>query len=123
MRRRRAVILGLGGTGAAVAFMLGLGTRHTRSRPAANAALPLPISDMAGCTPIIADKPFGPRTGLAARRWCYSASLRARMSARPLSAPSPAGWKNLGTEADRLTVARISVDPERDTLEVLADYV
>lgn len=35
-----------------------------------------------------------------------------------------AGWlEDLGSDADRLTVALITVDPERDTPEVLENYV
>lgn len=46
MRRRRAVTLGLGGIGAAVAFMLGLGAWQTRVRSRTDAVLPLPVNEM-----------------------------------------------------------------------------
>lgn len=41
---------------------------------------------------------------------------------RPLTLSDISGWLDgLGTEADRLTVAPISVDPDRDAPEVLAE--
>lgn len=123
MRGRRAVILGLGGAAGAVAFMLGLGAWRTRNRPSANAALPLPISDMGwqltdhrGQTVRPADWLGSPAMVFFGFTWCPDVC--------PTTLSAISGWlEELGTEADRLTVALISVDPERDTPEVLADYV
>lgn len=42
----------------------------------------------------------------------------------PTTLMNIAGWlEDLGAEADELTIALISVDPERDTPEVMAEYV
>ena len=124
MRRRRAVILGLGGVAGAVAFMLGLGAYRTRNRPAPNAALPLPISEMRwqltdhrsqAVQP--ADWIGRPTLVFFGFTWCPDVC--------PTTLSDISGWlEELGPkDADRLNIALISVDPERDTPEVLADYV
>ncbi|MCA0273831.1 MAG: SCO family protein [Proteobacteria bacterium] len=123
MRGRRAVILGLGGAAGAVAFMLGLGAWRTRNRPAANAVLPLPVSNMGwqltdhrGQTVRPTDWLGRPVMAFFGFTWCPDVC--------PTTLSAISGWlEELGAEADRLTVALISVDPERDTPDVLADYV
>lgn len=123
MRGRRAVILGLGGTAGAVAFMLGLGAWRTRNRPVANAVLPLPISGMnweltdhRGQTLRPADWAGRPVLVFFGFTWCPDVC--------PTTLSDISGWlEALGPEADRLTIALISVDPDRDSPQVLADYL
>lgn len=123
MRRRRAIILGLGGVAGAVAFMLGLGAYRTRNRPVLNAALPLPIRDMRWqlidhrkqvVQP--ADWIGRPTLVFFGFTWCPDVC--------PTTLNDISGWlEELGPDADRLNIALISVDPERDTPDVLADYI
>lgn len=124
MLKRRSVILGLGGGIGAVAFMLGLGAWRTHSsQPVANAIRPVPIGEM--------DWSLIDHRGHAVRpedwigqpvmvffgfTWCPNVC--------PTTLSDVSGWlEELGPEADRLIVALVSVDPERDTPEVLADYL
>ncbi len=103
--------------------MLGLGAWRARNRPAANAVLPLPIGEMGwqltdhrGRTVRPADWLGRPAMVFFGFTWCPDVC--------PTTLSAISGWlEELGTEADRLIVALISVDPERDTPEVLADYV
>ncbi|PZR00878.1 MAG: electron transport protein SCO1/SenC [Cereibacter sphaeroides] len=123
MRRRRAVILGLGGAGAAVAFMLGLGAWQTRDRPRADKALPLPIggmewqlTDHRGQPVRPSDWPGRPVMVFFGFTWCPDVC--------PTTLNDISLWlEELGADADRLVVALITVDPERDTPDVLADYL
>ena len=42
----------------------------------------------------------------------------------PMTLSNISGWlQTLGTEADRLNVVFITVDPERDTIDAMAEYV
>lgn len=123
MRGRRAVILGLGGAAGAVAFMLGLGAWRTRGRSSANAVLPLPIGEMGwrltdhrGEAVRPADWLGRPGMVFFGFTWCPDVC--------PTTLSDISGWlEELGTDADLLTVALISVDPERDPPAVLADYL
>lgn len=123
MRGRRAVILGLGGAAAAFAFTLGLGAWRTRNRPSANSVLPLSLDKMAwqlgdhrGQTVRPSDWIGRPALVFFGFTWCPDVC--------PTTLSDISGWlEELGTEADRLTVALISVDPERDTPEVLESYL
>jgi protein SCO1/2 len=103
--------------------MLGLGAYRTRNRPALNAALPLPISEMRwqltdhrkqAVQP--ADWIGRPTMVFFGFTWCPDVC--------PTTLSDISGWlEELGPDADRLNIALISVDPERDTPDVLSDYI
>ena len=123
--RRRTVIASLGAVAGSLAFTLGLGAWQTRDRDVAqqDPRLPLPLSSMEwrlvdhrgeAVTP--ADWVGQPALVFFGFTWCPDVC--------PTTLLDISGWlEELGPEADPLTVALISVDPERDTPEVLADYV
>lgn len=123
MRRRRAIILGLGGTVGAVAFMLALGAWRSRDRAQSNPALPLPLTamdwnltDHRGQTVTPADWVGKPTMVFFGFTWCPDVC--------PTTLLDIADWlEDLGPDADQLAVALVSVDPERDTPQILADYV
>ncbi|MGQ0567243.1 MAG: SCO family protein [Gemmobacter sp.] len=123
MRRRRAVTLGFGGIGAAVAFMLGLGAWQTRGRLRTDVVLPLPVSEMNWKLTDHLGEPVSPSDWMGRPimvffgfTWCPDVC--------PTTLSDIALWlEELGPDADRLVVALISVDPDRDTPGVLADYV
>lgn len=122
MRGRRAVILGLGGGAAAVAFTFGLGAWRRSGSPQP-AQLPLPIGDMAftltdhrGNIVTPADWLGRPTLAFFGFTWCPDVC--------PTTLSDISLWlEELGPDADRLNVVLISVDPERDTVPVLADYL
>lgn len=123
--RRRAVI-GSGVMGAA-ALTLGVGWWQTdgpgAARASADPLLPLPLSEMgwtltnqAGATVRAQDWVGRPTMAFLGFTWCPDVC--------PLTLSDISGWlEELGPEGDRLNVALISVDPERDTPEVLAEYL
>ncbi|MBN8291920.1 SCO family protein [Rhodobacter sp. NTK016B] len=124
MRNRRAVILGLGGVAGAIAFTLGLGWWRTRNRSQSGAdLLPLPIADMSfsltdqrGNMVRPEDWIGRPTMVFFGFTWCPDVC--------PTTLSDISGWlEELGTDADRLNVAMITVDPERDAPEVLGDYL
>ena len=123
MRGRRAVILGLGGAAGAVAFMLGLGAWRTRNQPELNAVLPIPLpmmgwqmTDHRGQSVRPADWSGRPVIAFFGFTWCPDVC--------PTTLSDISGWlEELGPDADRLTVALISVDPDRDSPQVLGDYL
>lgn len=123
MRGRRAVILGLGGAAGAVTFMLGLGAWLTRSQPAGNAILPMPLSmmgwqltDHRGQSIRPADWSDRPVIAFFGFTWCPDVC--------PTTLADISGWlEDLGHDADRLVVALISVDPDRDSPQLLGDYL
>ncbi len=123
MQRRRAVILGLGATGAAVAFMLGVGAWRTRDRQRGNALLPLPVGDMDWDLTDHRGQPVRPLDWVGRPvmaffgfTWCPDVC--------PTTLSDISLWlEELGPDADRLVVALITVDPDRDTPDVLADYL
>jgi protein SCO1 len=121
---RRAVILGLGGTTGAVAFMLGLG--WWRSRPEAQPSagvLPVPFGEMAFTLTDHRGNQVRPTDWLGQPTmvffgftWCPDVC--------PTTLSDISIWlEDLGADADRLNAVMISVDPERDTPDVLADYL
>ena len=123
MRGRRAVILSLGGAAGAVAFMLGLGAWRTRNQPADNAVLPMPLSmmgwqltDHRGQSVRPADWSGRPVIAFFGFTWCPDVC--------PTTLADISGWlEELGPDADRLVVTLISVDPDRDSPQVLGDYL
>ena len=123
MRRRRAIILGAGGAIGAVAFMLGVGAYRTRNRPALSEVLPLPIGEMSWALTDHRDQSVRP-TDWAGHpvmvffgfTWCPDVC--------PTTLIDISGWlEELGADAERLNTVMISVDPERDTAVVLAEYL
>lgn len=123
MRRRRAIILGAGGAVGAVAFMLGVGAYRTRKQPTRSERLPLPIGEMSWTLTDHRGRSVRPKdwAGRPAMvffgfTWCPDVC--------PTTLSDISLWlEELGADADRMIVALISVDPERDTPDVLADYV
>ncbi len=123
MRRRRTIILGVGSVVGAMAFMLGLGAYRTRNGPVLNAALPLSMSEMSWQLTDhrkravrSADWIGRPTMVFFGFTWCPDVC--------PTTLSDISGWlEELGPDADRLNIALISVDPDRDTPDVLAEYV
>lgn len=118
------MILGLGGAGGALAFTLGLGWWQTRDRVQPGAArLPLRVAEMAftltdhhGNNVQPADWIGRPTMVFFGFTWCPDVC--------PTTLSDISGWLDeLGPAADRLNTVLISVDPERDTPEVLAAYL
>lgn len=117
------MILGLGATGAAVAFMLGVGAWRTRDRQRGNALLPLPVGDMDWDLTDHRGQPVRPLDWVGRPvmaffgfTWCPDVC--------PTTLSDISLWlEELGPDADRLVVALITVDPDRDTPDVLADYL
>lgn len=120
--QRRTLIGGLAGAVGAVGFMLGVGAWQ-RSRVPVDPKLPLPLSDMdwtltdhLGATVRPEDWLNLPVMVFFGFTWCPDVC--------PTTLMDIEGWLvDLGPEADRLIVALITVDPERDTPDVLADYI
>jgi protein SCO1/2 len=119
--RRRTLIAGAGGAVAAAAGTLALGA--WRSRQDAGPLLPLPLTamdwrliDHRGLPVTPADWAGRPVMAFFGFTWCPDVC--------PTTLLDIADWlETLGAEADPLVVALITVDPERDTPQVLADYV
>ena len=124
MRHRRAVILGLGGVTGALSFTLGLGWwRSGGAVPSSAGLLPVPISEMdfdlishGGERVRPADWIGRPTMVFFGFTWCPDVC--------PTTLSDISGWlDDLGPDADRLNISLITVDPERDSPEVLADYL
>lgn len=103
-----------------MAFMLGLGAYRTRNGPVLNAALPLSMSetswqltDHRKRAVRSADWIGRPTMVFFGFTWCPDVC--------PTTLSDISGWlQELGPDADRLNIALISVDPDRDTPDVLA---
>jgi protein SCO1/2 len=121
-------MLGAGAGVATLAGTLALGAWRSRGRSpdparAGDSPLPLPISAMGWeltdhrSRPVSAQDWLGrPAMIFFGFTWCPDVC--------PTTLMDIADWlEDLGSDADRLTVALITVDPERDTPEVLANYV
>ena len=124
MRNRRAVILGIGGGLGALAFTLGLGWWRSSGAVSSSAdLLPVPISEMdfdlishGGERVRPADWIGRPTMVFFGFTWCPDVC--------PTTLSDISGWlDDLGPDADRLNISLITVDPERDSPEVLADYL
>ena len=124
MRHRRAVILGLGGVTGALSFTLGLGWWRSGGAVSSSAGLlPVPISEMdfdlishRGARVRPADWIGRPTMVFFGFTWCPDVC--------PTTLSDISGWlDDLGPDADRLNISLITVDPERDSPEVLADYL
>ena len=124
MRTRRAVVLGLGRAAAALSFTLGLGWWRSRhdAQPGAG-LLPLPIDEMAFDLTDHRGNQVRPTDWLGRATivffgftWCPDVC--------PTTLSDISGWlEELGPDAERLNTVMISVDPERDTAVVLAEYL
>lgn len=119
--RRRTVIAGAGGALALTAGMLALGVWPRRED--ADPLLPLPLTamdwrlvDHRGQPVSPADWAGRPVMIFFGFTWCPDVC--------PTTLLDIGDWlEALGAEADPLVVALITVDPERDTPQVMADYV
>lgn len=117
--RRRTVILGAGGAVAAAAGTLALGAWRNRPNP----LLPLPLTEMdwrltdqRGGTVTPADWAGRPVMAFFGFTWCPDIC--------PTTLNDISDWlADLGAEADPLVIALITVDPDRDTPQVMADYI
>ena len=117
------MILGLGGAVGSVAFMVGLGAWRTRDIVPTDPRLPLPVTamdwsltDHRGATVTPANWIGRPVMAFFGFTFCPDVC--------PTTLNDISDWlEALGTEVERLTVVLISVDPERDTPAVLADYL
>lgn len=124
MRTRRAVVLGLGATAGALAFSLVLGWWRSRDgKQTATDLLPLPIGQMDFALTSHRNESVHPSAWIGRPvmaffgfTWCPDVC--------PTTLSDISRWlEQLGPDADRLNTVFISVDPERDTQQVLADYL
>ncbi|MCU0905409.1 MAG: SCO family protein [Tabrizicola sp.] len=103
--------------------MLGVGAWRTRDRQRGNALLPLPVGDMDWDLTDHRGQPVRPLDWVGRPvmaffgfTWCPDVC--------PTTLSDISLWlEELGPDADRLVVALITVDPDRDTPDVLADYL
>lgn len=125
--RRRALLTGAGSALGGTAFLLGLGWWRTDGPGAARAAsdprLPLPLGEMEF---ELVDHRGGvvrPQDWLGTPTLVFL-GFTFCPDVCPMTLSDITDWlAELGPDADLLNVALISVDPERDTPEVLADYL
>ncbi len=123
MRRRRVILSLAGVAAAAAAFALGQGAWRTRDRATPNPLLPLPLASMDWGLTDHLGKDVTPADWLGRPAMVFFGFTYCP-DVCPTTLLDIADWlEELGSDADRLTVALISVDPERDTPEALADYV
>lgn len=121
--RRRGVILGLAGMTGAAAFTLGLGAWKTSRSAQPDSRLPLPLDRMTWRLTDDRGQLVTPQDWLGRASmvffgftWCPDVC--------PMALLDIGDWlEDLGPDADRLAVSLITVDPARDTPEVLAEYV
>ena len=122
MLTRRTVLTAAAVGAASVGFMLTLGWWRSAA-PVAPGLLPLPLTEMQftltdhrGTRTTPQDWLGRPLLAFFGFTFCPDIC--------PTTLSDISDWlEDLGTDADRLTVALISVDPERDSPQVLADYV
>jgi protein SCO1 len=122
MRRRQLSAAGGAAVGA-VAVMLAVGAWRSGGRRVDSSPLPLPLSamssqltDQRGQQVRVADWVGRPAMVFFGFTFCPDVC--------PTTLSDISDWlTELGAEADPLIVALITVDPERDTPEILADYL
>lgn len=122
MLTRRAVLTAAGATAGGIGFMLALGWWRSPA-PVARGALPLPLTEMEftltdhrGTTATPQDWVGRPLLAFFGFTFCPDVC--------PTTLSDISDWlEELGPDADRLTATLISVDPDRDTPQVLADYL
>jgi protein SCO1/2 len=104
--------------------MLALGSWRSGGQPATGRdLLPLPIKDMSFSLTDHNGKPFAPSQWLGRPTMVFF-GFTFCPDVCPTTLSDISDWlADLGPDADRLHVALISVDPERDTPAVLAEYL
>jgi len=104
--------------------MLALGWWRSGGQPATGRdLLPLPIDDMSFSLTDHTGRPFAPAQWLGRPTMVFF-GFTFCPDVCPTTLSDISDWlTELGTEADRLNLALISVDPERDTPAVLAEYL
>ncbi|WP_273688801.1 SCO family protein [Ketogulonicigenium vulgare] len=122
MLNRRKLLIGAGAAVGAVAYMLAIGAWRSQSaapqspRPDAITQMNWQLTDHNGATVTPADWIGRPTLVFFGFTWCPDVC--------PTTLMDISGWlEDLGPEADALRVVLITVDPARDTPEVLANYV
>ncbi len=119
--RRRQLILSLAGVAVAAAGTLALGA--WRSRVVPDDKLPLPLTAMSWRLTDHRGQEVTPAAWIGRPALVFF-GFTFCPDVCPTTLIDISGWlEGLGPDADGLTVALITVDPERDTPEVLADYV
>lgn len=122
--RSATLLRGFAMAAAAVAFMLSVGWWQTRDRAQDTAGvLPLPIDRMSFTLMDQDGKTVEPQDWLGRPTmvffgftWCPGIC--------PTTLSDISGWlETLGPQADQMNTVLISVDPERDTPEILGDYL
>ena len=108
----------------AVGFMLALGWWRSGGQPTTGRdLLPLPIKDMSFRLTDHNGQPFEPSQWLGRLTMVFF-GFTFCPDVCPTTLPDISDWlADLGPDADRLNVALISVDPERDTPVILAEYL
>lgn len=121
---RRQVLTGTALATGAVGFMLALGWWRTRNRSRTGLdLLPVPIPDMSFNLTDHRGQPFTPSQWLGRPTMVFF-GFTFCPDICPTTLSDISDWlAELGPDADRLNVALISVDPERDTPADLADYL
>ena len=119
---RRHILKGAAASVAAVGFMLTLG--WWRSQPQTGRdLLPLPIFNMDFTLTDHRGQPFAPSQWLGRPTMVFF-GFTFCPDVCPTTLSDISGWlEELGPDAERLNIALISVDPERDTPAALADYL
>jgi protein SCO1/2 len=124
MQRRRFLVYGVAGIGA-IAAALGIGWWQVDG-PGADAQVgkrPLPLSEMSFRLTDHEGKPVGPQT-LLGRASLVFFGFTYCPEVCPTTLSDISVWLDgLGEDATDLNVVLITVDPERDTVEALAEYV
>lgn len=122
MRRRQLITAG-GATVGAVAFMLTVGAWRSGGRRQDASPLPLPLTAMSWELTDQRGQQVAP-ANWAGRPAMVFFGFTFCPDVCPTTLSDISDWlAELGTDADRLIVALITVDPERDTPQVLADYL
>jgi protein SCO1 len=121
---RRRIVTGAAFGAGAVGFMLALGWWRTGAPPQSGLdLLPIPIPDMSFNLTDHRGLPFAPAEWLGRPTMVFF-GFTFCPDVCPTTLSDISDWlTDLGPEADRLNVALISVDPERDTPAVLAEYL
>ena len=121
---RRQVLTGASLAVGAVGFMLALGWWRSGGQPATGRdLLPLPIKDMSFSLTDHNGQPFAPSKWLGSPTMVFF-GFTFCPDVCPTTLSDISDWlADLGPDASRLHVALISVDPERDTPAILAEYL
>lgn len=121
---RRQVLTGASLAVGAAGFMLTLGWWRSGGQPMTGRdLLPIPIRDMSFSLTDHNGQPFAPSQWLGRPTMVFF-GFTFCPDVCPTTLSDISDWlADLGPEADRLNVALISVDPERDTPTILAEYL